>query len=50
MGHCAESNLKIEHLRQYEFIFKMALARESGGPGILFAKKKNRGLNFEAVP
>jgi hypothetical protein len=42
MRHSAESNLKIEYLREYEFVFKMALAHESGDPGILFAEK-NRG-------
>jgi hypothetical protein len=42
MRHSAESNLKIEYLREYEFIFKTALAHESGDPGVLFAEK-NRG-------
>jgi hypothetical protein len=42
MHHSAESNLKIEYLHEYEFIFKMALAHESGDPGVLFAEK-NRG-------
>jgi hypothetical protein len=42
MRHSAESNLKIEYLREYEFIFKTALAHESGDPEVLFAEK-NRG-------
>jgi hypothetical protein len=42
MPHSAELNLKIEYLREYEFIFKTALAHESGDPGVLFAEK-NRG-------
>jgi hypothetical protein len=42
MRHGAESNLKIEYLREYEFICKTALAHESGVPGVLFAEK-NRG-------
>jgi hypothetical protein len=42
MRHSAESNLIIEYLREYEFIFKTALAHESGDPEVLFAEK-NRG-------
>jgi hypothetical protein len=42
MRHSVESILKIEYLREYKFIFKTALAHESGGPGVLFAEK-NRG-------
>jgi hypothetical protein len=42
MRHSAESNLKIEYLCEYEFIFKTALAHESGDLGVLFAEK-NRG-------
>jgi hypothetical protein len=42
MLHSAELNLKIEYLREYEFIFKTVLAHESGDPGVLFAEK-NRG-------
>jgi hypothetical protein len=42
MRHSAESNSKIEYLRQYKFLFKTALAHESGHPGVLFAEK-NRG-------
>jgi hypothetical protein len=42
MRHSAESNSKIENLREYEFIFKTALAHESGDQGVLFAEK-NRG-------
>jgi hypothetical protein len=37
--HSAESNSKIEYLREYEFIFKTTLAHESGDPGVLFAEK-----------
>jgi hypothetical protein len=39
MRHSTVSNLKIAYLREYEFIFKTALAHESGDPGILFAEK-----------
>jgi hypothetical protein len=39
MRHSAESNLKIEYLRKYEFIFKTALAHDLGDPGVLFAEK-----------
>jgi hypothetical protein len=42
MRHSAESNLKSEYLREYEFLFKTALAHESGDPRVLFAEK-NRG-------
>jgi hypothetical protein len=42
MRHRAESNLKIEYLREYKFIFKTVLAHESGDPGVLFAEK-NQG-------
>jgi hypothetical protein len=42
MPHTAKSNSKIKYLREYEFIFKTALAHESGDPGVLFAEK-NRG-------
>jgi hypothetical protein len=38
MSHSAESNLIIEYLREYKFIFKTALAHESGDPGVLFAE------------
>jgi hypothetical protein len=31
--------LKIEDLREYEFIFEKALAQESGGPGVLIDEK-----------
>jgi hypothetical protein len=46
MRHSAESNLIIEYLREYEFIFKTALALESGDPGVLFAAKKPRVENL----
>jgi hypothetical protein len=42
MWHSAESNLKIEYLCKYEFVFKTALAHESGDLGVLFAEK-NQG-------
>jgi hypothetical protein len=42
MRHSAESNSKIKYLREYKFIFKTALAHESGDQGVLFAEK-NRG-------
>jgi hypothetical protein len=41
-----ESNLKIEYLRKYKFIFKKALAHESGDPGVLFAEQKPRVENL----
>jgi hypothetical protein len=46
MRHRAESNLKIEYLREYEFIFEMVLAHESGDPGLLFVEKKPRVENL----
>jgi hypothetical protein len=46
MLHSAESNLIIKYLREYEFIFKTALAHESGDLGELFAKKKTRVENL----
>jgi hypothetical protein len=39
MPHSVESDSNIEYLWEYEFIFKMALAHESGDPGVLFAEK-----------
>jgi hypothetical protein len=39
MRHSAESNLKINYLRKYKFLFKTALAHESGDKGVLFAEK-----------
>jgi hypothetical protein len=42
MRHSVELNSKIEYLCEYEFIYKTALAHESGDPGVLFAQK-NRG-------
>jgi hypothetical protein len=39
MRQSAESNLIIEYLREYEFIFKTDLALESGDPGELFDEK-----------
>jgi hypothetical protein len=42
MRHRVESNSKIKYLREYKFIFKTALAHESGDQGVLFAEK-NRG-------
>jgi hypothetical protein len=46
MLHSAKSNFKIEYLLEYEFIFKTALAHESGDPGVLFAEKKPRVKNL----
>jgi hypothetical protein len=44
-----KSNLKIENLREYEFIFETALAHESGDPGVL--PKKIDGRKFrDTVP
>jgi hypothetical protein len=45
MWHSAELNSKIEYLRENKFIFKTALAQESGDPEVLFAEK-NRGLKI----
>jgi hypothetical protein len=42
--------VKIEYLREYEFIFKTALAHESGGPGVLFAEKTEGQKSHETVP
>jgi hypothetical protein len=39
MQHSAESIFIIEYLREYKFIFKTALAHESGGPGVLIDEK-----------
>jgi hypothetical protein len=49
MWHSAESNSKIEYLRQYEFIFKTAFAHESGDPGGLPKKTEGR-KSRETVP
>jgi hypothetical protein len=46
MRHGAESNLIIEYLSEYEFIFETALVHESGDPGVLFAEKKPRVENL----
>jgi hypothetical protein len=46
MRHSAESNLKIEYLSKYEFIFKTALAHESGDPGVQVCRKKPRVENL----
>jgi hypothetical protein len=40
MQHSAESIFIIEYLCEYEFIFEMALAHESGGPVVLIDEKK----------
>jgi hypothetical protein len=46
-GLIAETkNAKIKYLRKYKFIFKTALAHESGDPGVLFAEKKPRVKNL----
>jgi hypothetical protein len=50
MRHCAESNLIIEYLRKYKFIFKTALAHELGDPGVLFAEKTEGQKSCETVP
>jgi hypothetical protein len=46
MRHSAELNLKIQYLCEYKFIFKTALAHESGDPEVLFAEKKPRVENL----
>jgi hypothetical protein len=50
MRHSAESNLKIEYLREFEFIFKTALAHESGDPGYCLSKKTEGRKSRENVP
>jgi hypothetical protein len=50
MRHSMESNLKIEYLREHEFIYKTALAHESGDLGVLFAEKTKDRISREAVP
>jgi hypothetical protein len=50
MWHSTESNLIIEYLREYEFIFLSALVHESGDPGVLFAKKTEGQKSSETVP
>jgi hypothetical protein len=39
MQHSAESIFIIKYFREYEFIFKTALAHESGGLGVLIDEK-----------
>jgi hypothetical protein len=46
MRQGTESNLIIKYLREYKFTFEMALAHESGTPGLLFAGKKQRVKNL----
>jgi hypothetical protein len=43
MRHSAESNLIIEYLREYDFIFEIALAHETGDP---VCRKKQRIKNL----
>jgi hypothetical protein len=50
MRHITESNLIIEYLCEYKFIFKTALAHESGDPGVLFAEKTAGRKSRETVP
>jgi hypothetical protein len=50
LRHSTELNLKIKYLREYEFIFKTALAHESGDPGVLFAEKTEGRKSRETVP
>jgi hypothetical protein len=50
MRHSAQLNLIIEYLREYEFIFKTALAHESGDPRVLFAKKTEGRKSRDIVP
>jgi hypothetical protein len=42
MHHCAESIFQVDFLREYESIFKAALAHESVGPGVLFDEINQR--------
>jgi hypothetical protein len=41
--------MKIEYLREYEFIFETALVHESGDPGVLFAEKTEGQKSRENV-
>jgi hypothetical protein len=50
MRHSAELNSKIEYLGEYEFIFKTALAHESGDPGYCLPKKTEGRKSRETVP
>jgi hypothetical protein len=50
MRHSVESNLIIECLCEYEFIFTTHLAHELGDPGVLFAEKKDCRKSRETVP
>jgi hypothetical protein len=47
MRHSPECNLKIEYIFKYKFVFKMALAHESG---VLFAEKTEGQKSRETVP
>jgi hypothetical protein len=49
MRHSTESNLKIEYLGKYEFIFKKALAQE-GTQGYCLPKKTGGRKSRESVP
>jgi hypothetical protein len=50
MQHSAESIFIIEYLREYEYIFKTALAHESGGPGVLIDEKTEGQKSRDTVP
>jgi hypothetical protein len=41
---------RIELLRQFESIYKTALAHESGDPGVLFKEKTEGRTSRETVP
>jgi biotin synthase-like enzyme len=49
MQHRAESNLKIEYLREYEFIFETALAHKSGAQVYCLPKKPEGPKSRETV-
>jgi hypothetical protein len=40
----------IKYLHEYKFIFKTALAHESGGPGVLIDEKTEVRKSRETVP
>jgi hypothetical protein len=50
MQYSVESFFIIEYLYEYEFIFEMALAHESGGPGVLIDEKTEGRKSRDTVP
>jgi hypothetical protein len=50
MWHSAESNLTIEYIRKYEFIFETASTHELGDTWVLFSEKIEGRKSRETVP